>query len=216
MNRLALALPFLLLLACAPEAPAPVAPAPVAPALQEAATPVVVEADVATQQGSVYALDLDLVDQAGRTVPLDAQRGHPVLLSMFYTSCPMACPMLITEIQSIEAELPAELLAGVRVVLVSMDPANDDPAAMRTVVEKHGLDARWTLGAVPANDVRLVAAALGVRYRPLPEGGYAHTSVITLVDAQGHVVARAEGREGREVLVAALARLAATAPGHGS
>ncbi|MES2640362.1 MAG: SCO family protein [Myxococcota bacterium] len=190
------------LVACAPEAPALVeAPAPV-----EALPPAVAEA--APTGGSVYALDLDLVDQAGRTVALDAQRGHPVLLSMFYTSCPMACPMLITEIQSIEAELPAALLGGVRVVLVSMDPAHDNPAAMATVVDKHGLDARWTLGAVPEGDVRLVAATLGVRYRPLPEGGYAHTSVITLVDGEGRVVARSEGREGREALVAALGRLA--------
>ncbi|MDO9280717.1 MAG: SCO family protein [Pseudomonadota bacterium] len=192
-----------LLLACAPEAPAPLVEAP---AVAEAPALPAVEAP---SLGSVYALDLDLVDQAGRTVPLDAQRGHPVLLSMFYTSCPMACPMLIQEIQTIEAELAPELLGGVRVVLVSMDPAKDDAAAMRAVVDKHGLDARWTLGAVPEGDVRTVAAALGVRYRPLPEGGFAHTSVITLVDGEGRVIARAEGREGREALVAALARLAA-------
>jgi protein SCO1/2 len=196
------------LLACAPDAPSgePVLAEAPAPAAVEAPAPAVLHA--APSAGSVYALDLDIVDQAGRTVALDAQRGHPVLLSMFYTSCPMACPMLITEIQSIEAELPAALLGGVRVVLVSMDPAHDNPAAMAAVVEKHGLDARWTLGAVPEGDVRLVAAALGVRYRPLPEGGYAHTSVITLVDGEGRVVARSEGREGREALVAALGRLA--------
>lgn len=162
-------------------------------------------------RGSVYALDLDLVDQSGRTVSLDAQRGHPVLLSMFYTSCPMACPLLLQEIRSIEATVPAEHLAGVRVVLVSMDPEHDVPSALSGVVEEHGLDARWTLGAVPPGDVRTVAAALGVRYRPLPEGGFTHTSVITLVDGEGRIVARAEGHEGREALVTALRTMAAVA-----
>ncbi len=210
-------IPFLaLLLACAPDAPV-VSEVPArAQGIEAIASSGATRATEASPLGSVYALDLDLVDQAGRTVPLDAQRGQPVLLSMFYTSCPMACPLLIQEIQSIEAELSPEHLAGVRVVLVSMDPAHDDPAAMRAVVDKNGLDARWTLGAVPEGEVRTVAAALGVRYRPLPEGGFAHTSVITLVDGEGHVIARSEGREGREALVAALARLSAPPAGGGS
>lgn len=201
----------LLLLGCAPEDPVVTLSSSSmrAPGVTVEAAPVMGETPAAAPPlGSLYALNLELVAQTGATVPLDAQRGHPVLVSMFYTSCPMACPMLIQEIQSIEAELPPERLGGVRVVLVSMDPEHDDPAAMRAVVDKHGLDARWTLGAVPADDVRPVAAALGVRYRPLPEGGFAHTSVITLVDGDGRVVARSEGREGREALVAALAGLA--------
>lgn len=173
-----------LLFACAP--PVPEAPAPV-------------------QSGSLYALDLDLVDSSGGIVSLAAARGHPVLFSMFYTSCPMACPLLVQEIQSIEAEVPEALRGELRVMLVSMDPAHDDAAALRAAAEKHGLDARWILAATP--DVRVVAAALGVRYRPLPEGGFAHTAVLTLADEEGRVVGRSEGTAGRDELVRALLRL---------
>ena len=41
---------------------------------------------------SIYALSASLVDQRGRQVGLDLFRGHPVLISMFYATCPDACP----------------------------------------------------------------------------------------------------------------------------
>src|SRR5262245_12560894 len=54
---------------------------------------------------SIYALQLDLIDQDGMRVPLDAFRGHPVIIAMFYGTCPAACPMLTSDIKAIEARL---------------------------------------------------------------------------------------------------------------
>jgi protein SCO1/2 len=154
--------------------------------------------------GSLYALEAPMRTQAGEGGSLNIAAGHPAILSMFYTSCPMACPLLIEDIRAIEAALPAESRARLRVVLVSLDPARDDTAALAEVAARHGLDERWTLGAVPEGSVREVAALLGVRYRQTSDGGFAHTSVLTLVDGEGRVVARSEGEEGRAALVAAL------------
>lgn len=209
-----------LLLACAPDAPlADEAPsdAPAADALPDAEAPVAgpaldeaVPIQASPPGASLYALDTPVTTHRGEAARIDVARGHPVLLSMFYTTCPMACPLLIQDIQALEAALPPEERAALRVVLVSLDPAHDDAAAMRGVVEQHHLDERWTLAAVPESAVREVAAALGVRYRPLPNGGFAHTAVLTLVDAEGRVVARSEGAEGREALTTALGSLVAT------
>ena len=41
--------------------------------------------------------------QAGR--PGRIPRGHPMLISMFYATCPDACPLLIADLQRIESEL---------------------------------------------------------------------------------------------------------------
>ena len=38
-----------------------------------------------------------------------------------------------------------------------------------------------------------VAAALGIRYRKLPAGGFNHTSLITLLDPGGKIVSQSEG-----------------------
>lgn len=194
------------LVACAPEEGADPA---------EAAPPgdIVADTPSAPDGASLYALDVPLVTQTGAVEGIDVARGHPVLLSMFYTTCPMACPLLIQDIQALEGGLLPEERDGLRVVLVSLDPAHDDPAAMRDVITRHDLDARWTLGAVPEDAVREVAATLGVRYRPLAGGGFAHTAVLTLVDADGRVVARSEGTDGRDALVAKARALLARSEG---
>lgn len=213
-----LLIPLILLgpLACAPEPSAPPMPVAPAPASSEAAAePPPAEAGLRANLGAnLYALDLPMRSQRGDGGRLDELRGHPVLLSMFYTTCPRACPLLIQDIQALEHELRPAARESLRVLLVSLDPERDVRAALEGVVGRHHLDARWTLGAVPPDAVREVATALGVRYRPLPGGGFAHTAVLTLVDGEGRIVARSEGGDGREELVAKVRSL--TQPGAGS
>jgi protein SCO1/2 len=135
-----------------------------------------------------------LRDQDGHAVPVDLFRGHPVLISMFYGSCPSACPLLVSNIARIDAELPADVRADTRVLLVSFDPERDTPEALRDVATRHRLDlSRWTLASAPENDVAGLAAQLGITYRKLPEGGFAHTSVIVALDRDGRMIGRAEG-----------------------
>ena len=58
---------------------------------------------------SVYQLRPPLTDQNGRPFDLASARGQPVLVSMFYTSCQMTCPMIISTIQqTVKALAPAE------------------------------------------------------------------------------------------------------------
>ena len=143
---------------------------------------------------SVYELSASLVDQDGQKVGLDLFRGHPVLISMFYTTCPDACPLLIADLLRIERDLPAPTRADLRVVLVSLDPEHDTPEALRALANAHGLDlSRWRLLRAPDDTVREVAAVLGIRYRKLPEGGFNHSSVITLLDPSGVILTRVEG-----------------------
>ncbi len=143
---------------------------------------------------SVYELSASLVDQDGTTVGLDLFRGHPVLISMFYTTCRDACPLLIAGLQRLERELSPPTRADLRVVLVSLDPERDTPEALRALARAHGLDAsRWRLLRASDDTVREVAAVLGIRYRRLPDGGFNHSSVITLLDPSGVSLARVEG-----------------------
>ena len=43
-----------------------------------------------------------------------------------------------------------------------------------------------------ANDVRRIAAVLGVQYKRLDDGEFSHSSALVLLDAQGRVLARSE------------------------
>jgi protein SCO1/2 len=135
---------------------------------------------------SLYQLKLDLTDQHGEHIGLDAFRGQPVLISMIYATCPYVCPLTVNTIQLTESELEADKRKQLRVLLVSFDSENDTPERLTAVVEKQKVDdARWKLARADSDDVRKLAAVLGIRFRQLPDGEFNHSTVITLLDADG-------------------------------
>lgn len=158
---------------------------------------------------SLYHLKLDLTDQAGKKHALDRYKGSPVIITLFYATCPAACPLLIHDIQAIEKKLPPEVRAKTRILMVSMDPERDTPKTLTTLAEKHGMDlSRWTLAAAPDAQVRELAAVLGVKYRRLSDGNFNHTSLITLLSPQGEPLERLEGAmQPSENLIARLKTL---------
>lgn len=149
---------------------------------------------------SIYELGLVLHDAHGERIGLDVHRGKPVLLTMFYASCSIACPALIEDVRRTLAAMPPD----VHVVLVSFDPARDTPARLAELAAARGLDARWTLAAPDEADARELAAAIGYRYRKLDNGEFFHGSTILLLDADGRPLARTEGFGQGDALVAAL------------
>lgn len=142
---------------------------------------------------SVYQLPLRLTDQAGRTADWRTRRGRPQLVSMFYTSCHYICPLIVDSGKAVEKSLTSAQRQRLDILLISMDPARDTPAALQSIVDKRRLDiARWTLAAPPAGEVRAVAGVLGIRYRQLADGEFNHTSALVLLDADGRILARSE------------------------
>ena len=140
---------------------------------------------------SVYQLPMSLTDQNGKTTMLAALRGQPVLVAMFYTSCDNVCPMIAWQIRRIEQALPEAQRARLRVLMVSFDPARDTPEALRRFADAHKADpSRWVVARAEENEVRNLAAVLGIRYRELDNGVFNHSSMITLLDADGMIRAR--------------------------
>ena len=157
------------------------------------AAPTSVAADAPLPRDSVYQLPLQLTDQAGRTRPWRELQGKPRLVSMFYTSCQYICPLIVDSGKAVSRQLTDAERARLGIVLISMDPVRDTPAALAKVVRQRKLDtARWTLASPPADDVREVAGVLGIRYRALADGEFNHTSALVLLDAHGRILARTE------------------------
>lgn len=139
---------------------------------------------------SVYQFRPPLTDQDGRPFDIGSLRGGPVLVSMFYSSCEMVCPMIFETIQLTVKALPAAERERVRVLMVSFDPARDSVAVLKEKAEAHHCDARWTLARTDETSARKLAALLGVQYRRLASGEFNHSSTIELLDAEGRIVAR--------------------------
>lgn len=162
-------------------------------ALLMLALPLTAMAAAALPGDSVYLLDDAFSDQQGHAFHLADRRGKPQLVAMFYTSCRYICPLIVDSAKGVEHALAPAERARLGVLLVSLDPARDDTAALASVARKRKLDpARWTLARTDAGTVRRVAALLGVRYRALADGEFNHTSALVLLDAEGRVLARTE------------------------
>jgi protein SCO1/2 len=139
---------------------------------------------------SLYHFDAALTNQAGATHGLDVYRGHPVLITMFYASCPATCPLIVDTLRATERELTAQQRAGLRVLMISIDPQRDTPAALRELAETRHIDTkRWTLARADAATVRSIAALLNVQYRQLPGGEFNHSTMIALLSPRGEIEA---------------------------
>lgn len=142
---------------------------------------------------SLYHLSSKWTDQTGRTVSLPALRGGPVVVAMAYTRCKDMCPAIIADMLWIERKAADKALQA-RFAFFSLDSLNDKPPALRAYAASHGLDpARWSLYHGDDDAVRELAAALGVRYRRTANGEFDHSSVITLLDAEGRIAFQQQG-----------------------
>ena len=159
---------------------------------------------------SLYLLDSKWTSDVGREIQLGVLRGRPQIVAMFFTHCEYACPILVSELKTIESKLPAEVLAKVDFLLVSIDSKRDTPAELATFREKRQLNReRWTLLRGGADDVRELAALLGVNYTEDARGQFAHSNVITLLNSEGEIAFQHAGlKQEPAPLIAAIERAA--------
>ena len=147
-----------------------------------------VQAQAALPANSLYWLDVPLSDAAGKKLSLPELRGAPVLVTMFYGNCSTACPIIIENLKRTVAAIkpPAGKL---RVLLVSLDPARDNPGTLTHLQQMHQLDTAIFRLAVSdnASHTRTLAAAVGINYRVLESGEINHNTRVTLLDATGKV-----------------------------
>ena len=155
---------------------------------------------------SLYLLDSKWTSDVNREIQLGVLRGRPQIVAMFFTHCEYACPILVSELKAIEAKLAPKVLAKVDFLLVSIDTQRDTPAELAAFREKRQLAReRWTLLRGGADDVRELAALLGVNYVEDSRGQFAHSNIITLLNSEGEVAFQHAGlKQDPATLIAAI------------
>lgn len=164
---------------------------------------------------SIFQLSSRFTDSTGQPFPLERLRGEPSLVVMFYGTCTTICPVLVEDAKAVMQALPPEERAHARLVLVTFDPERDTAERMIEHARSHGLDLDHTvlLRGASDGDIRELSAVLGVQYRKLPDGNFAHSAVMTLLDREGRIVERIEGlRQPNAPLVARIHQLLAPSP----
>jgi protein SCO1/2 len=145
---------------------------------------------------SLYQVDATWTNDRGETTTLSVLRGRPVVLAMFFASCEYACPVLVSDMQRLRQQLPAEVRDRAQFVLVSFDSARDTPAALKAYRARAGLDDGWTLLHGDAADVQELAMLLGVKYKQDTRGQFSHSNLITVLNPAGEIAFQRAGLMG--------------------
>lgn len=142
---------------------------------------------------SVWQLNAKITEQNGKTISIQDLAGKPRLVSMFYSSCPFMCPLIIDTAKAVQHDLSVQEREKLGVLMISIDPKKDTTKVLLELMTKRKLNPNeWTLARADEKDVRSIAALLNIRYRELEGGDFNHTSVLILIDAQGRIIARTE------------------------
>jgi protein SCO1/2 len=164
---------------------------------------------------SLQQLDgaLSLRDQRGEPFALGALAGRPVLVTFFYGGCTTMCPLILSDVQRIVGTVPEESRRELEVVLVTIDPTHDTPERLRAIAEERGLPPGFHLVGGDESSIRTLASTLGMTYRALPDGSFAHAALYTVLDRGGVVAHQLEGT-GRPLaeIVTAITRVTSHAP----
>ena len=138
---------------------------------------------------SIYQLDSKWTSDQGRIIRLATLQGQPQVMAMMFTSCEFACPIIVNDMKRIADALPANLRGKVNFTLISFDHERDTPEKLLAFRKRMGLPmAGWTLLRGEADDVRELAALLGVNYRKDARGQYAHSNTLTVLSPTGEIV----------------------------
>jgi protein SCO1/2 len=171
------------------------------------------------------AADFRLVDQDGRPATLAGLRGRPVLVFFGYTRCTDFCPLTLDRLDRAVRELGSDA-GGARILLVTVDPAHDTPAALNRYLARFGgrvqgvtgdtaaLAAAWRAYSVYVAPGASTPAAMDHGHHPslpatLPPA-LAHSGVVYGIDRRGDLrVVLSDGATAEETRddVRALARL---------
>ena len=136
---------------------------------------------------SLYQLDSSWTDDAAHTVKLGSLTGRPQIVTMFFARCIYACPILVHDLKRIEAALPESSRTNVGFALISFDSDQDTPKVLSAFRQKHELPASWTLLRAEPDDVLELAALLGIKFKKDTRGQFAHSNIITVLNAEGEI-----------------------------
>ncbi len=132
-------------------------------------------------QPPAQAKALSLIDQDGRRFNMSAQRGRVVALFFGFTHCADVCPQTFARLNRAAREAPA---ANAAVVMVTVDPHRDGPAALRNFIHRNG-GAGFALRGSPS-ELRSAYRAYGIDIEPRHDD-IGHTDTIFLIDRSGRL-----------------------------
>lgn len=122
-------------------------------------------------------------DEKGSSVTLARWRGETVVISVFFTTCRKTCPRTLQTLRKIEATFNRQNRAA-EFVLITLDPTNDTPDALRDFKATERLPSSWHLLAGSAPETRELTELLDIHVMDL-DPHVVHEGKIVIFDSLG-------------------------------
>lgn len=131
-----------------------------------------------------------LTDQAGRIVTEKNMQGHPSLVFFGYTHCPDVCPTSLFEMSEVLRAMGKDA-DRVNAYFISVDPERDTTATIKDYLSSFDPHLEGLTGNPEQVAKALSAYRVYAKKVPLKDGDYTmdHTSLVYLMDREGHFVA---------------------------
>jgi protein SCO1/2 len=142
-----------------------------------------------------------LINQDGQPVTSEQLRGKVQVVGFIWTNCPDICPLITTEMRTLQTRLQAEGLwgKGIQFLSLTVDPERDTPEVLKAYAASYGADlSGWQFLTGPVEQVRgAVVAGFHIPMEKSPTGhaghggdaqtayNVSHSGKIALVDKQG-------------------------------
>jgi protein SCO1 len=141
-----------------------------------------------TDLGKTPAPDFRLTDQNGRAVSLADLRGRVLVLTFLYTHCPDECPLIAEKLHATAGQM-GDAMSKVSFVAISVDPANDTPAAIQAFLRQHQVEGQLTFLNGSPDQLTPVWAAYYIAARANAEAAspasVLHSTRVIVIDQAG-------------------------------
>jgi protein SCO1 len=134
--------------------------------------------------------DFALDNINGSTFTLSETNGKVRLVEFIFTHCPDICPATTFNMAKMQEQLKAKGLFGDKVafVTITFDPERDTPEVLQAYADKFGADqSGWYFLRGDQAAVEKVTKDFGIAVLKQPDGSFAHTARMFLVDKDGNM-----------------------------
>jgi protein SCO1/2 len=138
--------------------------------------------------------DFTLTNQDDQAVTLADLSNRVWVADIIFTRCAGSCPIMSTEMKSLQDALPTASPA--KLVTLTTDPDYDTPAILKRYGEHYGADfQRWTfltgtkkeLAGLAAGSLKLGSTPVAPQDRQSPDDLFVHSTIFVVVDKQARL-----------------------------
>jgi protein SCO1 len=138
----------------------------------------------------------ELVDQLGRRFTLDDLRGRPLIVTFISTHCSDVCPLLASQVAAAAQRQRAEH-GPLRFLTITLDPEHDSHEDLVRMAREFDADPKyWLIAGGEPFAIHRLLHEFGIQVARGKDGfADAHSTFMTVLDANGHVAGTLLPRE---------------------